>query len=216
MKKDSVYSCTELNLIYSRLKVCGGKIARDCVTAPPPFCQLSSNMGPRMPIPGSLGKTTTSFVGDRKEDKSLTDLKRAPENRDMCFLILISGDIETNPGPPKGSPAKRVKPPTEKEIMEGRVTNHDERLAALEKLVKEQKVVIDSMTKTQVELKSALDDSKVEFEKSVEENKVVSTSLEELKVKMKRSVDTQVCTKGTQKFSYTTLIIFEFSFGYQM
>ena len=159
-----------------------------------------------MPIPGSLGKTTTSFVGGRKGDKSLTDLKRVEETRDMCFLILMSGDIETNPGPPKGSPAKRVKPPTEKEIMEGRVTNHDERLAALEKLVKEQKVVIDSMTKTQVELKSALDDSKVEFEKSVEENKVVSTSLEELKVKMNRSVDTQVCTNITQKFSYSTFI----------
>ena len=113
----------------------------------------------------------------------------------MCFLLLLSGDIETNPGPPKGSPAKRVKPPTEKEIMEGRVTNHDERLAALEKLVKEQKVVIAEMTKTQVELKSALDDSKVEFEKSVEENKVLwSTSLEELKVNMKtESVEKQVC-----------------------
>ena len=122
-------------------------------------------------------------------------LSKGVDKRDMCLLLLLSGDIETNPGPPKGSPAKRVKPPTEKEIMEGRVTNHDERLAALEKLVKEQKVVIDSMTKTQVELKTALDDSKVEFEKSVEENKVVSTSLEELKVKMKTSVEEQVCTK---------------------
>ena len=118
------------------------------------------------------------------------------DRRDMCLLLLLSGDVETNPGPPKGSPAKRVKPPTEKEIMEGRVTNHDERLAALEKLVKEQKVVIDEMTKTQVELKSALDDSKVEFEKSVEENKVLwSTSLEELKVNMKTSVEKQVCTQ---------------------
>ena len=122
-------------------------------------------------------------------------LSKGEDKRDMCLLLLLSGDVETNPGPPKGSPAKRVKPPTEKEIMEGRVTNHDERLAALEKLVKEQKVVIDEMTKTQVELKTALDDSKVEFEKSVEENKVVSTSLEELKVKMKTSVEEQVCTQ---------------------
>ena len=121
------------------------------------------------------------------------DFKGGESRRDMCLLLLLSGDVETNPGPPKGSPAKRVKPPTEKEIMEGRVTNHDERLAALEKLVKEQKVVIDSMTKTQVELKSALDDSKVEFEKSVEENKVVSTSLEELKVNLKTRVEEQVC-----------------------
>ena len=127
-------------------------------------------------------------------------MKGGEDKRDMCFLLLLSGDIETNPGPPK-SPAKRVKPPTEKEIMEGRVTNHDERLAALEKLVKEQKVVIDEMTKTQVELKTALDDSKVEFEKSVEENKVVSTSLEELKVKMKTSVEEKVCTQIHKKYA---------------
>ena len=131
------------------------------------------------------------------------ELKREEERRDMCFLLLLSGDVETNPGPPKGSPAKRVKPPTEKEIMEGRVTNHDERLAALEKLVKEQKVVIDEMTKTQVELKTALDDSKVEFEKSVEENKVVSSSLDELKVKMKTGVEEQVCT---QKQTITQIV----------
>ena len=131
------------------------------------------------------------------------ELKREEERRDICFLLLLSGDVETNPGPPKGSPAKRVKPPTEKEIMEGRVTNHDERLAALEKLVKEQKVVIDEMTKTQVELKTALDDSKVEFEKSVEENKVVSSSLDELKVKMKTGVEEQVCT---QKQTITQIV----------
>ena len=128
------------------------------------------------------------------------------DERDMCLLLLLSGDIETNPGPPKGSPAKRVKPPTEKEIMEGRVTNHDERLAALEKLVKDQKVVIDSMTKTQVELKTALDDSKVEFEKSVEENKVVSTSLEELKVKMKTRVEEQVCIPKNNLVHFTVTL----------
>jgi hypothetical protein len=116
---------------------------------------------------------------------------RLQEDSSM-MLLLLSGDVETNPGPPK-SPAKRVKPPTEKEIMEGRVTNHDERLAVLEKLVKDQKVVVDEMTKTQVELKTALDDSKVEFERSVEENKVVSTSLAELKVKHERSSHEQVC-----------------------
>ena len=148
---------------------------------------LPTNMGPPMAIRSSLQKT-------KKSHRMPKGMKGGEDKRDMCFLLLLSGDIETNPGPPK-SPAKRVKPPTEKEIMEGRVTNHDERLAALEKLVKEQKVVIDEMTKTQVELKTALDDSKVEFEKSVEENKVVSTSLEELKVKMKTSVEEKVCTK---------------------
>ena len=151
---------------------------------------LPAIMGPPMAIPPTLQKVKRS-----RKSKLPKDSNRGEDRRDMCFLLLLSGDIETNPGPPKGSPAKRVKPPTEKEIMEGRVTNHDERLAALEKLVKEQKVVIDSMTKTQVELKSALDDSKVEFDKSVEENKVVSTSLEELKVNLKTSVEEQVCTQ---------------------
>lgn len=120
------------------------------------------------------------------------------------LLLLLSGDVETNPGPPK-SPQKRVKPPTEKEIMEGRVTNHDERLAALEKLVKEQKVVIDGMAKTQVELTTALADSKVEFEQSVAENKVLSTTIHnELKVnietkmtKQKVGTDTLPTTKHT-------------------
>ena len=154
----------------------------------PVASSLPTNMGPPM----AIRRPTLQKV---KRRMLLRDFKGGEDRRDMCLLLLLSGDVETNPGPPKGSPAKRVKPPTEKEIMEGRVTNHDERLAALEKLVKEQKVVIDSMTKTQVELKSALDDSKVEFEKSVEENKVVSTSLEELKVNLKTRVEEQVCTQ---------------------
>ena len=129
----------------------------------------------------------------------------------LLLLLLLSGDVETNPGPPK-SPQKRVKPPTEKEIMEGRVTNHDERLAALEKLVKEQKVVIDEMTKTQVELTAALADSKVEFEQSVAENKVLSTTIHnELKVNIetkmtqqKVGTDTLPTTKHSSTPCYTT------------
>ena len=112
--------------------------------------------------------------------------------RSMRLLLLLGGDVETNPGPPKGSPAKRVKPPTEKEIMEGRVTSHEERLDALEKLVKEQKVVISDLTKTQVELKTAQDNSKVELEESVAENKVLSTSLDQLKVNLSISKEKQV------------------------
>ena len=112
--------------------------------------------------------------------------------RSMRLLLLLGGDVETNPGPPKGSPAKRVKPPTEKEIMEGRVTSHEERLDALEKLVKEQKVVISDLTKTQVELKTAQDNSKVELEESVAENKVLSTSLDQLKVNLSISKENQV------------------------
>ena len=112
--------------------------------------------------------------------------------RSMRLLLLLGGDVETNPGPPKGSPAKRVKPPTEKEIMEGRVTSHEERLDALEKLVKEQKVVISDLTKTQVELKTAQDNSKVELEESMAENKVLSTSLDQLKVNLSISKGNQV------------------------
>ena len=112
--------------------------------------------------------------------------------RSMRLLLLLGGDVETNPGPPKGSPAKRVKPPTEKEIMEGRVTSHEERLDTLEKLVKEQKVVISDLTKTQVELKTAQDNSKVELEESVAENKVLSTSLDQLKVNLSVSKGNQV------------------------
>ena len=77
-------------------------------------------------------------------------------------LLLLSGDIETNPGP------AREKKPDPKKIMEDKVNSHDEKIAVLEKLVKDQKKMLKAMTEKQVELQTALEDSKVEFDKSLE------------------------------------------------
>ena len=83
-------------------------------------------------------------------------------------LLLLSGDIETNPGP------AREKKPDPKKIMEDKVNSNDEKIAVLEKLVKDQKKILKAMTEKQVELQTMLEDSKVEFNKSLEAVKVIA------------------------------------------
>ena len=50
-----------------------------------------------------------------------------------ALLLLLSGDVETNPGP------GREKKPDPKKVMEEKVNTHDEKIEGLEKTVSEQK-----------------------------------------------------------------------------
>ena len=57
-----------------------------------------------------------------------------------ALLLLLAGDVETNPGP------GRKKEPTAKEIQEAKIASHDEKIEALEKIVKEQKKMLAEMS----------------------------------------------------------------------
>ena len=92
-----------------------------------------------------------------------------------ALLLLLSGDVETNPGP------GRPRPPDPKKVMEEKVTGHGEKIELLEKTVSEQKKTIKEMTEKQVELERALEDQKVELTKCFEDKKVVDTTLNEIK-----------------------------------
>eukprot|EP00090_Calanus_glacialis_P016150 TRINITY_DN25368_c0_g1_i1.p1 TRINITY_DN25368_c0_g1~~TRINITY_DN25368_c0_g1_i1.p1 ORF type:complete len:400 (-),score=143.35 TRINITY_DN25368_c0_g1_i1:250-1449(-) len=97
------------------------------------------------------------------------------------MLLLLSGDVETNPGP------AREKKPDPKKIMEDKVNSHDEKIAALEKLVTDQKKMLEAMTEKQVELQTALEDSKVEFSKSMEDKKTATDqTIEELNTEVEK------------------------------
>jgi len=91
------------------------------------------------------------------------------------MLLILSGDIETNPGP------GREKKPDPKKVMEEKVNTHDEKIEGLEKTVSEQKKKIKEMTEKQVDLERALEDQKVELTKSFEDKKVVDSTLNEIK-----------------------------------
>ena len=106
------------------------------------------------------------------------------------MLLLLSGDIETNPGP------AREKKPDPKKIMEDKVNSHDEKIVALEKLVNDQKKLIDAMTEKQVELQTALEDSKVEFNKSLEDKKVLDASVADIKQDLSEANAKQVDQKS--------------------
>ena len=102
------------------------------------------------------------------------------------LLILLSNDVETNPGP------GREKKPDPKKVMEEKVNTHDEKIEGLEKTVSDQKKKIKDMTDKQVELQKALIDQKVELTKSFEDKKVVDTTLNEIKGALNDGIKKQV------------------------
>ena len=112
------------------------------------------------------------------------------------LLLILSGDVETNPGP------AREKKPDPKKIMEDKVNSHDEKIEALEKLVNDQKQMLESMTEKQVELQTALEDSKVEFNKSLEDKKVLDASLGDIKVSVGEYIQKQVDLKQNHSVLY--------------
>ena len=92
-----------------------------------------------------------------------------------AMLLLLSGDVESNPGP------AREKKPDPKKVMEEKVNSHDEKIIELESTVRDQKKKIKEMTEKQVELQTALEDQKVALTQCFEDKKVVDTTLNEIK-----------------------------------
>ena len=111
-----------------------------------------------------------------------------------ALLLLLAGDVETNPGP------GRKKEPTAKEIQEAKIASHDEKIEALEKIVKEQKKMLAEMTEKQVELQTTIEEQKVEFTKSLEDKKVLDTSLLETKQAVKECFEKQVFFIGLKLY----------------
>lgn len=103
-----------------------------------------------------------------------------------ALLLLLSGDVEKNPGP------ARERKPDPKKVMEEKVNTHDEKIETLEKTVSEQKKKIKEMTEKQVELQTALEEQKVELTKSFEDKKVVDSTLNEIKDALKDGIKKQV------------------------
>jgi Skp family chaperone for outer membrane proteins len=94
-------------------------------------------------------------------------------------LLLLCGDVESNPGP---KPAREPKPDKAK-IMADKVDAHDAKLEELEALVKSQAELIEELTKKQVDLVAQLEEKQVDLRKHLEANKVeAETSIVQLKV----------------------------------
>ena len=91
------------------------------------------------------------------------------------ILLVLCGDVETNPGPARPDPKK---------VMEEKVNNHDDKIAALEKILKKQNKIIESISEEQVILQKAIEDSKIEFDKSMDENRILGDNLEHLKTQL--------------------------------
>ena len=91
------------------------------------------------------------------------------------ILLFLCGDIETNPGPARPDPKK---------VMEERVNNHDDKIAALEKILRKRNKIIESISEEQVILQNAIKDSKIDLDKSMDENRTLSDNLESLKTQL--------------------------------
>ena len=97
----------------------------------------------------------------------------------LSSLLLLCGDVESNPGP---KPAREPKPDKAK-IMADKVDAHDAKLEELEALVKSQAELIEELTKKQVDLVAQLEEKQVDLRKHLEANKVeAETSIVQLKV----------------------------------
>lgn len=84
----------------------------------------------------------------------------------LTTLLLLSGDVETNPGPPKnkGPPGGRPKEPTKEEIMAAmkqKVDSYEEKIETLEREVSDQKEdiarlksIVDGMANFEEEVKT--------------------------------------------------------------
>ena len=105
----------------------------------------------------------------------------------FVLKILIKADFLITPGTQRREPK-----PDPKKIMEDKVNSHDEKISTLEKLVEEQKKMLEEMGGKQVELEKQFTDNKVELERAEAENKVLEKNLADLQVKFVASADRQV------------------------
>ena len=58
--------------------------------------------------------------------------------------------------------------------MEERVNNHEDKIAALEKILKKRNKIIESISEEQAILQKAIEDSKIDLDKSMDENRILS------------------------------------------
>jgi septal ring factor EnvC (AmiA/AmiB activator) len=91
------------------------------------------------------------------------------------ILLVLCGDVETNPGPARPDPKK---------VMEERVNNHDDKIAALEKILKKRNKIIESISEEQAILQKAIVDSQTDLGKSMDENRILSDDLKDLKTQL--------------------------------
>ena len=91
------------------------------------------------------------------------------------ILLVLCGDVETNPGPARPDPKK---------VMEERVNNQDDKIAPLEKILKKRNKIIESISEEQAILQKAIEDSKIDLDKSMDENRILSDNLEDLKTQL--------------------------------
>lgn len=92
----------------------------------------------------------------------------------LTALLLLAGDVESNPGPKKGgAPEPKV---DKAKIMADKVDAHDAKLEELEALVKSQAELIEELSKKQVELVAQLEEKQVELRTRLEANKVEADS----------------------------------------
>ena len=93
----------------------------------------------------------------------------------LQILLVLCGDVETNPGPARPDPKK---------VMEERVNNHDDKIAALEKILKKRNKIIESISEEQAILQKAIEVSKIDLDKSMDENRILGDNLEDLKTQL--------------------------------
>ena len=106
-----------------------------------------------------------------------------------ALLLLLSGDVELNPGP---RPAREPKPDKAK-IMADKVEAHDGKLTALEELVDAQKALIEELQAKQVSLEEQLAEKQVAAEARADELKVaLQRGLDESQVLRQRADQTEV------------------------
>lgn len=112
-------------------------------------------------------KNLTLFYFQRQIDQDIHNMKSAF----FCLLLLLSGDVETNPGP-RGRPEPK---PDKAKIMADKVESHDTKIQELEALVQSQKELIEEMKTKQVDLEKKLEEKEVQMQEvkvEVQENKV--------------------------------------------
>ncbi|XP_023325234.1 uncharacterized protein LOC111698964 isoform X2 [Eurytemora carolleeae] len=99
----------------------------------------------------------------------------------LVLLLLLSGDVELNPGPPKRGEPK----PDPKKVMEDKVNGHDEKIEALEKLVEEQGKMLLEITEKQVELIQQVEKDKKQHDESLV---AVQTDIQNIKNQLSGSL----------------------------
>ncbi|XP_059099208.1 protein unc-13 homolog C-like isoform X2 [Tigriopus californicus] len=92
------------------------------------------------------------------------------------LLLLLSGDVETNPGPPRGRPEPK---PDKNKIMQDKVEAHGTKLEELENLVKSQAELIETLQAKQVEMASELETKQVEAQTKLEDLKTEQSRVNE-------------------------------------